>query len=280
MKRLWVRVCAGVLALTAAGASGTAGAAPEDEGLQLNLGYDGKILFLKVLDVKLEEQMKIEGFASMARISSYGVLDAFKHFNIDASESGHYLNGDPQPGVFRHENHDGKRNRKVEVVWTAEDVTTSAKPEMTFLGDPPATREQRLGAVGYLTAVARLTLSADRGPCTGAERIFNGKELSQIGFSDPQPTALTPAETKLGLVNGLRCKAAFEEIAGYKKKSGKARNQGLDRPITVDFAQVGEGGPWVAARLQAHTVLGPAVIELARVKVRGRPPEGAQQAAR
>jgi hypothetical protein len=280
MTKLWGRVCAGALAAAAAGMAGTAGAAPADEGLDLHLGYDGRLLFIKVLDLTLNEQITPGGHASSARIASYGVLDAVKHFNIEAAESGPLAHGAPQPGVFRHENHDGKRNRKVEVVWTAEDVTTTAKPEMTFLGDPPATREQKLGAVGYLTALARLTLSAEHGPCTGAERIFNGKELSQIGFSDPQPTPLSPADKKLGLVNGISCHASFQEVAGYKKKTGKARNQGLDRPITVQFAQVGDGGPWVAARMQAHTMLGSAVIELARVEIHGHLPEDLVQASR
>jgi hypothetical protein len=148
---------------------------------------------------------------------------------------------------------------------------------MTYLGDPPATRQQRLGAVGYLTAVMRLTIAADAGPCRGSETIFNGKELSQIGFSDPRAAPLSAAQKKLGLVNGLRCNAVFKEIAGYKKKKGKAQNQGLDRPIQLDFAQAGEGGPWVLAKLQAHTQLGDAVIELARLNKQGRMPEGIVQ---
>jgi hypothetical protein len=281
MNRHWARACAGAAALIVAGsAAGQAGAQPDAEGLKLDLGYNGKLLFLKVLDVDLSEQVTPAGHASAARISSYGILDAFKHFNIEASETGRIVRGDPQPGVFKHENHDGKRNRKVEVVWGAGDVTTASQPEMTYLGDPPATRQQRLGAVGYLTAVMRLTIAADEGPCHGGEEIFNGKELSELGFSQPRPVSLSDGQKKLGLVNGVRCNATFREIAGYKKKKGKDQNQGLDRPILVDFAQVGQDGPWVAAKLQAQTQLGSAVIELGRVHVHGKLPEGIVQASR
>jgi hypothetical protein len=151
---------------------------------------------------------------------------------------------------------------------------------MTFLGDPPATRQQRLASVGYLTAAMRLTIAAEDGPCHGAEMIFNGKELSELGFSQPRQASLTDAQRALGLVNGVRCNAAFREVAGYKKKQGKARNQGLDRPILVDFAQIGEGGPWVLTKLQTQTQLGPAVIELSKVTSQGKLPEGIVQAAR
>ena len=280
MKRPWAPVCAASAAAIALAFAGGASAQPENAGLSLKLGYDGRLLFLKVLTIDLNERVTPGGHASSARISSYGILDAFKHFNIDAAESGKVVAGDPQAGLFTHENHDGKRNRKVEVVWGPEDVATTAEPQMTFMGDPPATRQQRLDSVGYLTAVLRLTIAADSGPCHGAERIFNGKELSELGFADPHPVELPAAQKKLGLVNGVRCSATFKEIAGYHKKTGKAKNQGLDRPIMVDFAQVGAEGPWVTARLQAHTVLGAATIELARVDKQGRLPEGVVQAAR
>jgi hypothetical protein len=275
MNRPWARACASAAVLiVSACAAGGAWAQPEGEGLKLDLGYNGKLLFLKVLDVSLVEQVTPSGHASSARISSYGILDAFKHFNIDATESGRIVRGQPQAGVFHHENHDGKRNRKVEVTWGPSDVTTLSQPEMTYLGDPPASRQQRLAAVGYLTAALRMTLAAGDAPCHGAETLFNGKELSELGFSQPRPTDLTDAEKKLGLVDAVRCNAAFREIAGYKKKKGKDQNQGLDRPIQVDFARIGEGGPWVLAKLQAQTLLGNAVIELARVGKQGRLPEG------
>jgi hypothetical protein len=281
MNRHWGRVCASAAALIVAGsAAGGASAQPDSDGLKLKLGYDGRLLFLKVLNVDLIEHVTPSGHASSARISSYGILDAFKHFNIDATESGRIVRGDPQPGVFKHENHDGKRNRKVEVIWGGEDVATAAQPEMTFLGDPPATRQQRLESVGYLTAVMRMTIAADAGPCHGSERIFNGKELSELGFADPRPVDLSSGQKRLGLVNGTRCNATFREVAGYKKKKGKDQNQGLDRPIQVDFAQVGRDGPWVTAKLQAHTQLGEAVIELARIDKQGRLPEGIVQASR
>lgn len=274
------KIGAAVMVLAWTALSSASAQAQTDSGLKLDLAYDGRLLFLKVLNVALQERITSSGHSSTARISSYGVLDAFKHFNIDAVETGRMVHGDPAPGVFRHENHDGKTNRKVEVTWSPTDVTATSIPEMTFLGDPPATREQRLASVGYLTAAMRLTVAADRGPCTGSERIFNGKELSELGFADPHPTALSDGQKALGLVNGLRCSATFREIAGYKKKKGKDQNQGLNRPIQVDFAQVGPGGPWVTARLQAHTVLGNAVIELAHVSLEGRLPDGIVQASR
>ena len=188
--------------------------------------------------------------------------------------------GQPQPGVFRHENHDGKINRKVEVTWSGQDVSTVASPELTYLGDPPASRAQRLGSVGYLTAILRLSLADDQGPCHEAQSIFNGKELSDLGFSNSRALALTEVQQKMGLTHGLRCDTVFKEVAGYHKKKGKARNQGLDKPLEADFARIGEDGPWIPFRLVASTPLGAATVDLTHINASGKLPETLAQADR
>jgi hypothetical protein len=280
MSRHGAALGAGIAAFLAAFALATnAGAQSDAGGLKLTLNYDGRILFLKVLDIQFRAALNPGAHSSSARISSYGILAAFKKFNINATETGAVAHGQPQPGLFKHENHDGKNNRKVAVTWTAEDVDTKATPELKFLGDPPASRAQRLGSVGYLTAILRLALADNAGPCRSVETIFNGKELSELGFSQPRPITLTPAQRKLGLTHGLSCTTEFKEVAGYKKKKGKDRNQGLDRPIEADFARLGEDGPWAPFHVQAQTPLGPAVIDLASVEVSGKVPTDLVQTA-
>ena len=263
------------LSLTAAGAA----AQPEAEGMTATLNDDGRVLFLKVLDLEFHVAATPTGHNSSARISSFGVLSAFKKFDIKAEESGPVAHGQPAPGVFRYENHDGKNNRKVEVTWDGQDVVTQSTPVLTFMGDPPATRAQKLGAVGYLTAMLRLSLADGSGPCHGAETIFNGKELSELGFTAPRAMILTDAQKQMGLTNGLRCTAVFREIAGYHKKTGKARNQGLNGGIEADFARLGEDGPWIPLKMEAQTPLGPADVELTRMSFAGKLPTGPVESA-
>ena len=72
---------------------------------------------------------------------------------------------------------------------------------------------------------------------------------------------------RLGLTGPFRCDVRFREVAGFHDLPTDPRNQGLQRPIEVDFAQVGSGGPWVISSLRAQTPLGWAVIELQRLKL-------------
>ncbi len=59
-------------------------------------------------------------------------------------------------------------------------------------------------------------------------------------------------------------------MAGFGRKPRDKANQGLQRPIRLDFAQIGADGPLVISALHADTPLGGAVIELSRLSVNGR----------
>lgn len=243
--------------------------AQTDDILTLDLAYDGK-LYIKVLDIRFREQITPTRHSAEARLASSGILSAFRKIELRSTTAGPMVRGEPQPGQFMHVNLDGKKNRRVDVAWTGAKVTAHAAPTYSNWGEPPATESEKLAAADPLTQLARLMLASTQdGPCQGTTRFFNGKELYDLGFSNPQKVAVSKADAQLGLVNGLRCNAVYKEVAGFKKKTGKDANNGINRPITLDFAQVGEDGPWVITRMRAHTPLGAAVIDLARLKASG-----------
>ena len=112
----------------------------------------------------------------------------------------------------------------------------------------------------------------------GGKENANGEWKERLAAAPPailstfRATASGAREQRLGLVNLLRCDVRFIEVAGFKKKPPNKANQGLQRPIVVDFGQVGAGGPWVLTSLHAQTPLGNAAIDLNRVTLSGRPP--------
>lgn len=231
--------------------------------VKLKLDYDGRLL-IKVLDIDLTHDIGADTFTTTARLKSYGVLSVFKKLDQRASATGTIASGYAKPGVMTQQNMDWRKNRKVIARWTGTDVAAVATPDFPNWGEPPATRAQKIVAADPLTQITRIALaSTQAGPCAGDTRFFDGKYLYKIDFTAPRPTQLSAHARKLDLVNGVHCSVTFEEVAGFgAKKSGAKTNQGLDRPISVDFAQVGRNGPWVIALLRAGTPLGDAVIEL------------------
>ncbi len=238
---------------------------------RLNLGYDGKLL-VKVLDITVDQEADNAGYSSVVRMRSYGVLSAFKKIQQTATANGAIDNGLARPRTFSQKNIDGDDTRAVRVSWTGGDVVTAAQPAYKNMGHPPASRAQKLEAVDPVTALLRVSLTDRQAQlCSGAWKFFDGKRRYNLVFSGRTASAPNAREAKLGLTEVVRCKVAYQEVAGFKRK--KEKNQGLRKPFDVSFARAGAGGPWVISSLTGSTPLGSAVIELARVRATGATPE-------
>ncbi len=247
-------------------------AGAQSERMKLSLRYDGKLL-VKVFDLRVEQEVTRTAFSSTARFQSYGILAAFRRLDMRATSTGRIDGGEVRPGTFWYKNYGGKTKRAVTVTWKNGDVDMSATPPFGGLGEPPASKAQKLGAADSLTRLVGMTLNATRHDvCTRTTRFFDGKQLYALHFSNPRPVTPGGREKRLGLVNGVRCSVRFEEIAGFKAKPPGQRDQGLKYGITVDFAQAGANGPWVLSQVRGRTPLGSAVIELAGITITGRDP--------
>ena len=261
-----------ILAMAATGLGVPSRAQTDSGGMALSLGYDGRLFLLKVLDIEVQVRTSAQGFSASSLLTSAGILAAFKHVDERAASRGQILADTPEPGVFDYQNLGGKTHRRVRAVWTGPDVDTTADPPFPNLGDPPASREQRRTATDPLTALTRVTLnSSPETACHRSDLFFDGKQLYALDFFNPRNAPATETETKLGLINPFRCDVRFREVAGFRRKPPEQRNQGLQRPIIIDFAQAGADGPWVISSLRAETPLGWAVIELERISVTGKP---------
>ncbi len=237
------------------------------EPLRLSLGYDGRLSVIKVLEMQFEQRIGAAGFSAGAQLRSYGLLAAFKHFDIRASASGPIASDGAEPDQFSYINHDGKRVREVQVGWRRDDVVATSQPAFGNLGDPPASRDQRLAAADPLTQLMRITLATPMRPCEGAPRLFDGKQLYELAFSGARADAPDDDLRALGVTQLVRCSVRYHEIAGFKKKPEAKRNGGLKGPISIAFGQMGQDGPWVLTDIRADTPIGPADIALRRVHI-------------
>ncbi len=110
-----------------------------------------------------------------------------------------------------YEHSGGKRGRVVRVRFGPDDVVTTSIPAMG-MGDPPATRLQKLGAMDQVSALAAMLLDADT-PCQGVKRVFmDGRaRFDFVMRSDGEE------RVRLRAYRGpaLRCAVRFVPIAGF-----------------------------------------------------------------
>ena len=236
---------------------------------RLSLAYDGRLI-LKVLDIQVEQRLSPSSFGASAQLASFGALALFKTFDVRATTEGRIEDGEARPGVFHYENKDGRRDRHVTATWTGSEVAVTSTPPYGDLGHPAASHAQKLAATDPLTQLMRMTLASNQAnPCGGgAHLFFDGKQLYALDFGQGVTGGgLLSNQDHLGLANLVRCSVRYREVAGFKAKPPGQRDQGLKRAIDVTFAQLGSGGPWVMALMQADTPLWPAYVELRHIRM-------------
>jgi len=248
--------------------------------LKMSMDYDGTLYPLnlvpvKVLVVHADGRSLPGGYGADVSMRSYGILRALKKVDIDAQTQGRVgPDGQAYPAAFSYVHHDGKRVRRVHVTWAPGDVNVVSSPIFTDLGHPAASRAQKLAATDPLTQFVRVAVA--EGPqaiCHGPDRFFDGKQLYQLEFGRVEPAQLTSQERKLGITRVAQCTIQYTEVAGFKPKPPKDRQQGLTSPVTMVFGQVGADGPWVIANIHANTVIGFANIVLKSINVTGERPK-------
>jgi Protein of unknown function (DUF3108) len=241
------------------------------EPVHLSLRYDGD-LFVKVLDVAIDQVLDGDHFSASAHIKTSGILALFRKLDLSAESQGRLENAVAEPKTFSYANIDGKKNRHVTAIWSGADVETLSQPVYPNMGDPPATREQRLEAADPLTVLTRLAvLPPGQKPCQGVSHFYDGKQRYDLEYTDEGAAPTDHRERKLGLTNEVHCKLVYREVAGFKRKPSSERNQGLRRDITVGIGRLGGDGPWVISFLRAETILGSAEINLVNARLTAPP---------
>lgn len=239
-----------------------------DGPMKLAMAYDG-VLLVKVLDLRIDQQVSPTAFAAHASLKSLGVLSMFKKIDVTAAAEGRVQGAEARPATFNHVNLDGQFNRRVRVNWSGADVTTWTSVAYPTQGDPAPTRSQKLAAADPLTELTRIALAPiGKAPCGEDTQLFDGRQLYRLDFAVARPRALSERERRLGLTTPVRCALTFTELAGFDPKPPQKKNQGLGQPLSIEFARAGDHGPWVVAAVRGQTPLGEARIEIRDLKAR------------
>ena len=240
---------------------------PASGELTMSLGYDGK-LYVKILSVELEQTAGRRNFQTQMKVMAQGPLALFKKLDVHASSRGAIERGAAKPQTFNYTSKSGSKQRTLEADWTGRDVETNALPAFASMGEPPATRAQRIESADPLTQLMRLAL-ADQ-PCAGVARIYDGKQRYNLNLKNLGGGRLDEAQKAMGLQSPIRCQAKYEAVAGFKLNKTAAEKDAVSmRDMTIGFARVGADGPWVISSLTVDTGIGAAQLRLARMKVTG-----------
>ncbi len=231
---------------------------------QIVTTYEGSWNGFTALDIAIAATITPRSYAAIAQLTPDGLTDLTKHLrksvNYEARSSGDMKSwGVPIPVDYIH--HGGKKNREVEVNFTPEAVTTSARPRFGNYGFPPATPAQRLEAIDPLSAAIAMVSAEGGDVCNQTLKIFDGRARYNLILTR---TGSDKIRTRGYKGPAIKCKIRYERLAGYDKPENGEKSF-VDKPLTIWFAPT-ENGLQVPARIRIESNFGPVIVNLQSVK--------------
>ncbi|HVZ99711.1 MAG TPA: DUF3108 domain-containing protein [Caulobacterales bacterium] len=142
-----------------------------------------------------------------------------------------------RPTAYRHQG--GRRDRIVDVRFTGDDIVTTANPGMG-MGNPPATRAQKAGAIDQLSAIASMVV-ASGDPCSRTLKVYmDGRARFDFVM---RPNGRVNVNGPAFHGQALRCSVAFRPIAGFSDPQEAATltflfaptSQGMYAPVRIEM---------------------------------------------
>lgn len=269
------------IAITAALALSGAALAADDAATDprastLSARYSGSVYFLPVADIVISAVFPEGTYSAAARFTTAGVAAWFDDTDIEAEVSGYRQEAGFQPWRYEHFNHASSKNRTVGIDFPEGRATPDINPPFGSMGEPPASDEERYGAIDPLTTlmaiIAGVNPEAGEGPagsilhgeenaCSGRFPVFDGKARYDVRLEDGGRDRV---RTRAWRGDAFVCHAYLEPISGYDPGDRPDETE-TARPVTLWLAPM--DGLLVPVRFRAQTAIGQINIRAQRIQV-------------
>ena len=200
-------------------------------------------------------------------VRTTGIADLLVSYDLNVSSTGYTHENRLDTYAYVSQNKDGKKNRRVELVYGDEDVAMQVTPAFGNLGDPPAAPFQKLSAKDPVTGFINFMLEPrdprNNNPCGGPIRIFDGRQLTYLHLTY---TRITPVKSIAWSGEALECHVTMDKVAGYKAGEAKADNlTGIDGPIRMYLARLPNGATPIVKMVADSEKIGRVTLQASRL---------------
>lgn len=235
-------------------------ASAADSGLRsAQLGFGVYALGGRAFDVELDARRDSEGMKVVSGVRSTGTANLLLRFRM---ESDLRLRLDPggrlSPLRYASQSDGSFSRRSIVMVWGADGLpSTIVDPPPENDDRDPVLPEQIRNTFDPTTALLARALARDSAaPCTGSDRIFDGRRRYNLHYESLGMDSLPPSERSAYAGPALKCQLRFEPIAGYTRKHMENTRK-LENEVTEMWLARLPGQPvWLPVRLRTAWMLG------------------------
>ncbi|MAV49462.1 MAG: hypothetical protein CME93_00725 [Hyphomonadaceae bacterium] len=197
--------------------------------------------------------LKPRTYRIQSNVKTTGLAGILVNYDMALAASGYLRPDQLDTYAYVSQNSDGRKNRRVDLRYLADDFEMVANPTFGNLGDPAANAAQVLAAKDPITALISFALeprAPGADPCGGPLRIFDGRQLTHLhleyhGIKDVRATAWSGS--------AYECHVTIEKIAGYDADEINTETlSALDGPLRMWLAPL-DNGVTIPVRIEANS---------------------------
>jgi len=231
---------------------------------QIEVAYTGSVFILPVAEIHLNAVFPDDSYSAAARFQSAGLLRWFDDTDITAEVSGYRDGAVLDPWRYSHVNAASNKGRVVGINFADGVAQPDINPPFGSMGEPPASDEERAGAVDPISALLSLSLSSPAlttGACAGRLPVFDGKARYDLRLENGGRDGV---RTRGYRGQAVVCRAFLEPINGYDPGDRPEADE-LENPVTMWLAPI--DGVFVPVRYRAPAPIGEINIKAHHVSV-------------
>jgi len=238
---------------------------PALAGDRLRLRYDLYISSMRAIEINQEIELAQSAYSSAMSVRSQGMAGLFVKIETDMTATGSIVDGIPVPASFKI----AQKDRRATVKWDDPKKPDSVRePEINPRKADNLDAALAEPAVDPLTALLHQGFAGVDKVCSGAERVYNGREVTEYRFDRLDDERFDDSDVSVYRGPVVRCQMVYRLIAGF---SDRAMEKNRSEPVTLTF--------W-AAPVKTAAAEKPLMLVVALSgKVDGRPLKGFLNAA-
>ncbi|WP_342643620.1 DUF3108 domain-containing protein [Rhodoligotrophos ferricapiens] len=228
-------VCASALSLLSP-LTGVISPASSAEADKISLKFDVIAHGTTVYDIGIDYSFSPGEYSAQVSAATTGLVGFFVDEQLEMRASGSLDQSSVRPARFTYRETDSDGRKSTEMRWGAANVDVDRSYDL---------EEERARAIEQaidkplpdpLSGVLNAALSSSGKPCSGTQRVYDGKEVFALNFSY---LGQTQFEEKNAAYRGpaYKCQVQYKSIAGLSKKKAE-RNRANPPVYTVWFAPV------------------------------------------
>lgn len=226
------------------------------------------VLFIPVTaKASFDITMRPENYTMRSKVKTTGLADILVNYDMDLAASGYTDLDGLRTYAYVSQNHDGKKDRRVDLKYLPNAFEMTATPRFGNLGDPAATTAQVLDASDPITALISFMMeprAPGADPCGGPIKTFDGRQLTHLHLTNKGTKNVRSSAWK---GEAIECHIRMEKVAGYKKgENNKDTLTGIEGPIRVWLAPL-DNGAHVPVRMEVQSDdIGKVTLQASKMK--------------